>query len=454
MKFYDRREEIKLCRKIMSSEKQEAFILYGRRRVGKTALILECTKNMNGIYFVGIKAPAPEILKRFSKAVAAFLGMRGITFENWESALRAIFEKATVDKLYLALDEFQYIVESSPELPSILQLLLDEYQYRSKLKLILCGSSMSFMEGILSYKNPLYGRATARLKLSPVRFEALKQFIPQYDYHQLLEVYSIVGGVPMYLNLWNGQKSIFENVSDLFLKIGAPLREEPLFILMTELKEPRVFQSILEALSMGRNTSSQITSYAGFADSRKIQPYLRKLQELSIIKRLLPALLKNPRRTRNIRYEISDQLFRFWYRFIFPNIDRLEVGDSKAILNAVRENFDQYVSFEFERQAMIKSAEVMKATRFGKLWKGAEEIDFAAQTEHGIVAGEFKWWRKKVGISVLYDLKRKSEKLSLKPQLYLLASRAGFEEELFKEKNLVLLVLDKKDGWKVLKNVY
>jgi len=451
LRFYDRENELGFCRKFMDSEKLEVLILYGRRRVGKTALILECTKDLKGIYFVGIKAAANEIFTRFSKAASDFLYLKGVTFTDWEAALRQIFEKSVPEKIYLVLDEFQYIAQSYPQILSILQILTDEYQHKSKLKLILCGSSISFMEGMLSYKNPLYGRATAKLRLLPVDFEDSKEFLPEYNWHELLEAYSIVGGIPMYLNLWDGKRTVFENISKLFLEIGAPLRDEPIFILMSELKEPRIYQSILEALSMGRNTSYQIASYIGFSDSRKVQPYLRKLEELSIVKRVLPALLKNPRRTRNIRYEISDQLFRFWYRFIFPNIDRLEIGDTDSIILSLDESFNQYVSFEFERQAMRKVAEITGSKRFGKYWAKGEEIDFLGETEHGLVAGEFKWWKKKVGGAVLNELKRKCKALSINAQKYVLASRAGFERELFNQKDVMLVILDRDRGWEILK---
>jgi len=341
--------------------------------------------------------------------------------------------------------------EASPELPSILQMFLDEYQNKGRLKVVLCGSSISFMEGILSYANPLYGRNTMKLRLLPVTFDNAREFIPRSDFHRLLEVYSVIGGIPMYLNLWDENKSVFENILQLFLEVGAPLREEPIFILMSELREPRIYQSILEALSMGRNTPSEISSYVGFSDSRKIQPYLRKLEELSIVRRTLPALLKNPRKTRKIRYEIADQLFRFWYRFVFPNVDRLEVGDFGSIIDTLKEGFDQYVSFEFERQAMMETARVFNAIRFGKFWNKWEELDFLGETKEGLIVGEFKWWRRRVGLSVLYELKRKCRKLSIEPICYILASREGFEKELFKEKDVSLLVLDKNDGWKLLK---
>lgn len=449
--FYDRKKEQNILNELLKSESQEVLILYGRRRVGKTALILRCVQNMKGIYFVGIKASEREIFSRFSKTAKNFLNLKGVEFVDWESALRAIFERSIHENIYLALDEFQYIAQAYPSILSILQIIIDEYQHKSKLKLILCGSSVSFMEGLLSYNNPLYGRSNLKLRLDPVKFETLKEFIPEYNYHELLETYSIIGGIPMYLNLWDSKKSIFDNISNLFLKMGAPLKEEPIFILMTELKEPRIYQSILEALSMGRNTSSQISSHVGFEDSRKVQPYLRKLEELTIIKRTLPALLKNPRRTRKIRYEIADQLFRFWYRFIFPNIDRLEMGDTHSIMKILVDSFNQYVSFEFERQATIAVSKLLKTTRFGKFWSKGEEIDFLGETKEGLLAGEFKWWNKKLGISILKELKKKCQKLSINASRYVLVSRSGFEKELFDEKDVTLITLDKNDGWKFLK---
>ncbi|MGQ9856663.1 MAG: ATP-binding protein [Fervidobacterium sp.] len=446
--FINRFEEKEIINNIISSSNKELLVLYGRRRVGKSALLKEVTKGKNAFYYTARKVSRTEQLETFSKSLGAFLNLGKVTFETWEDALRVLFNLSTRDVLIVVLDEFQYIAESNKEVLSVLQVLFDEYE-DSKIKLVLCGSSISFMEGIFSEKNPLFGRKTAALKLLPVSFEHLKLFIPEYNYHQLLEVYSIIGGIPYHLRLWDGKKSVLENVENLFLKLAAPLKDEPSFILFQELRDPGMYQSILEALASGRNKLNEIASFIGEKDSRKLHPYLKSLAELKLIRHVTPALLKNPHRTKNFRYEIDDQIFRFWYRYIFPYKEYVDLNEYENVLKIILEDFSQYVSFEFERQSRQYTKKRFNLVEVGSYWTKDIRIDIIGQDKDGrIYAGEVKWKNKKIGMNEYIQLRTKTERLNIPVDYFVLISKSGFDEELLKiRENLYLIEFTKENGW-------
>ncbi|MDK2886446.1 MAG: uncharacterized protein PWP54_1004 [Thermosipho sp. (in: thermotogales)] len=446
--FINRFEEKKLLNKILDSHKKEVFILYGRRRVGKSALLKEVSKNKRTLFYTARKISKAEQLNSFSRSVGNFLNLGNIKFENWEDAFRILFNFSEKESIIIILDEFQYLAEKNEEIISVLQILLDEFD-DSKIKLILCGSSISFMEGILSYKNPLYGRKTGSLKLNPIPFEHLKLFIPEYDFHQLIETYSILGGIPYYLTLWDGNTNLYSNIENLFLKLGAPLKEEPYFILYQELREPAIYQSILEALASGKNKINEITSFIGENDSRKIQPYLKSLINLKLIKRITPALLKNPHRTKNFLYLIDDQLFRFWYRYIFPYKESVDLNEYGNILKLIEKDLPQYVSFEFEKQSVNYLKKRFNLVEAGNYWKKDIEIDMLGKDKKGeIYAAEIKWKNKRMNIKDFYNLKNKVEKLQLHVNYFILVSKSGFEENLFEiDENVYFVEFSKEKGW-------
>lgn len=443
--FYNRIEELNTLKKYLNSDNLEFFILYGRRRVGKTALLKKAVYGKKGIFFVGRQVTGSTLLDAFSNEVARLFNLHGATFKSWEDALRFVFQKAKDENIYLVLDEFQYLVEASPELPSIIQMLVDHEE--SKIKLILCSSSISFMEKLLAYKSPVFGRKTGYMKLNPVKFEHSHDFLPDYDFHNLMKAYAITGGVPQYLNLFDTKKSISKNIIDLFLSSGAPLKEEPLFILSQELREPKIYQSILEALAFGYNRPGDIASKIGFSDSRKIQPYLHNLITLNIVQKEIPVTIKNPIRTRKGIYVISDPLFRFWYRFVFPYLQYLEFGQIEPVIEQLEKNFEQFVSFQFEKEARIFLSSTLGFDRIGRFWENDLEIDIIGKKRDQWFIGECKWRNRNITQSDLNTLYKKEKALGVKPSCYILVSKTGFKNNLEIMQNIMLVKLDRDKGW-------
>jgi AAA+ ATPase superfamily predicted ATPase len=443
MPFYDRKKETNLFKDFFDADDFKLFILYGRRRVGKTYLLKHCTQNRKGIFFSGRQISSELLLDFFSQEAAKMMNMTGIHFRQWEEAFDFVFSHS--EKIhYLVLDEFQYMVEAASEIPSVLQTLIDHKE--TKLKLLLCGSSISFMHGLLSYNNPLYGRKTNYLKLQPVKFTDLSEFIP-VDCHSLMDFYAVFGGIPLYLEMIDPEKKLFENIQRLFLNIDSPLREEPLFLLSQELREPRVYLSILEAISFGYNRSGEIASKIGYGDSRKIQPYLDTLKTLDLIKKEVPITEKNPQRSRKGIYKIKDHLFAFWFRFIYPNLHFIENEQIAKVFGDLETNISQFSSFVFEEVARDFLLKHFQFDKIGNYWRKDIEIDIMAQKGDKWVVGECKWRKRKFGYDEYNQLVQKSSKLPYPVDQYILVSKSGFDDRLFDLENVILVEFTKEKGF-------
>ena len=447
MRFYDRKEETKMFKAFFEAEDFKLFILYGRRRVGKTYLLKHCTQNRKGVFFSGRQISSDLLLELFSQEAGKIMHMTGIHFKHWEEAFDFAFSNS--EKInYLILDEFQYMVEAAPEIPSILQTLIDHKE--TSLKLVLCGSSISFMHGLLSYSNPLYGRKTNYLKLQPVKFTVLSEFL-SVDCHSLLNFYAVFGGIPLYLEMIDPEKSLFENIQRLFLTIDSPLREEPLFLLSQVLREPRAYLSILEAISFGYNRAGEIASKIGYKDSRKIQPYLDTLKTLDLIKKEVPITEINPQRSRKGIYKIKDQLFAFWFRFIFPNLHFIENDQSAKVMRDLETNINQSTSFVFEEVSRDFLLKHFQFDKIGNFWGNDIAIDIMAQKDEKWFIGECKWRNRKIGYGDYNQLVQKSSNLPYPIGQYILVSKSGFDERLLDLENVILVEFTKENGFVVAK---
>nr|WP_303048661.1 MULTISPECIES: DUF234 domain-containing protein [unclassified Marinitoga] len=254
--------------------------------------------------------------------------------------------------------------------------------------------------------------------------------------------------------MWNSQLDILKNIENLFLTLGAPLKEEPYFILTQELRETSIYQSILEAVASGKTRINEITSFIGETDSRRIQPYLKSLQLLKIVKREYPAFTKNPHRIKNFIYKIDDQLFNFWYRYIFPHKDSVDLNDYSNVIEIIKNDLTQYVSFEFEKQSIIFLKEKFNLAEAGNYWNKNIEIDMLGKDfENKIYAAEIKWRNRKMNIKDFYNLKFKTEKSKISVDNFILVSKSGFEENLIslaKEEKITLIEFTKEKGWKIV----
>ena len=421
-KFLGREAESRVIQESYHGPHSGFIPVYGRRRVGKSELILHEAQELPALYFLGKQAPAMLQIREFLReAGRAFdqplLGDLAIT--DWRTAFLKVLEQAPKDKkIVLALDEFQWMAKSSPELPSILQELWDRHWRDSgKMLLILCGSYMGFMEKeVLGHKSPLFGRRTAQIFLQPFSYGDAALFFPGWSEDDCARAYFICGGIPFYMQLFSGRLSIAQNIEANILNEFAPMYSEPEFLLREELKELEKYYGILMALSSGSRTPAQIAAHTGTPE-KSLHYYLQNLTGLRYVGKTFPL---SGRKTapRNVRFEVTDPLLRFWFRFVYPNrtaISRMPA--EQAFQNLIAPNLASYFGLCFERLCrealpMMYAREHMHAGfEVGAYWDKAVQIDLVGlRDDHRTDICECKWGEIFSVPALIEELKAKMKK--------------------------------------------
>lgn len=329
--FIGRERELHALDNLYLSEKFEFAVIYGRRRVGKTALINKFIEDKRAIYFMGVESNAKQNLENLSRSILEFnTGISADTsFATFQAALEYVFQLAEKERVILVIDEYPYVARASKSLSSTLQLLIDKYKAHSKLMLILCGSSMSYMEDhVLAYKAPLYGRRTAQIKLLPFDFEETCRYLSGMSGEDKALIYGMVGGTPQYLLQVSDKLSVEENVKNTFLNPISFLYEEPTNLLKQEVREPAIYTAIITAIATGSSRISEISNKVG-EDTNVCVNYIKNLISLGIIQKEIPYGEKASRKT---IYSIADNMFRFWYRFVAENNSMIARGAEDLVL--------------------------------------------------------------------------------------------------------------------------
>lgn len=427
------------------------FVLYGRRRVGKTALLREVCDDRRHVFMTADLGTTQDHLRSFAASLARDLGepeWEDLRLPGWEEALRLCIRRARDEPLVVVLDEFQHLVEADPALATILQRLWDHEVEGSKLAIVICGSYVSFMEKeVLGAQNPLYGRRTGQLRLRLMEARYASGFFPSWSPEEQMTAVGILGGVPAYLRLFKPDLDLEENVARVVLEPGAPLLEEPRFLMMEEVREPQSYFSTCRALAHGRHTPNEIANATGLAVGG-MKRLLDVLRGLSLVERRVPATIRNPERTRRSLYRLQDAFMRFWFRFVWPNRTQLEAGDAALVWKRkIEPRLAQHVSVAFEdacaeylREANRRGELPAEYDRVGPWWHRAEEVDAIAVADDGpLLLAECKWSTNSVGKEVLDRLVAKtplvSKDLPRPPTRvdYALFSRVGFTAELREE---------------------
>lgn len=402
-RFIGREDELRVLRTAYASSESGFIPIYGRRRVGKSELILHFLGDRRGVYFVGKKAPAALQIREFLGEAAAALNeplLAGYATESWSEALDLVVSRWRSDrKLILALDEFQWTVEASPELPSLLQEKWDRsWKSAGNVLLILCGSYIGFMEReVLGRRSPLFGRRTAQILLRPFGFREAALFHPRYSRLDQARTYFLCGGVPLYLQTFSDSRSIEMNIAAELLDEYAALHREGDFLLREELREVESYYAVLLAIASGATSNRAIAAAAG-QDVRSLHYYLQQLVELGSVERCHP-LTGEPPSPRYVRYEVADPLMRFWFRFVFPNTSySRHMGPERALRDRIRPHLDAYFASCFEKlckealPALYRREGVTAAFEVGDYWSKSVQIDVVGLRDDGWTdLGECKW---------------------------------------------------------------
>ena len=402
-------------------------ILYGRRRVGKSALLDEFARGKRCIVFQAVEGTVADQLRDLSAAILAVEDdpvLRASPLPTWEAALAYLLRMAASGPLLVIFDEYQYAAESEPTLASRLQRWWSREAATRPIYLVLCGSYIRFfVKNVLT--GPAYGRNTGAWQLRPLAYPEAGQFFPEWAVEDRIRAYAVTGGVPHYLEQFESQRPLAWNIAQRVLRTGSVLFQEAELLMREELREPRLYLSILRAISDGCTRVGEITERVRpLSSSTDITPYLYTLQELGLIEYRQPVVGRTARRG---VWSIVEPYLRFWFRFVVPNRAVLEHGGNpeQVYRTLVAPMLDEFVSrpaFEEICRSWILSrvaaGEIEGVERVGAWWgsiarpladnpKHQEEAELEVVAAHGervVVAGEAKWTRSPVGTAALARL--------------------------------------------------
>lgn len=438
--FIGRERELEALNKRYNEGKFEFAVIYGRRRVGKTTLINEFIRGKPAIYYTGIEGNAKENLEGLSQSIYAFNSDSpnlSLSFADYKSALEAAFQAAKKRRVVFVIDEFPYLARCYKAISSLLQILIDENKDTSNMFLILCGSSLSFMENqVLGYKSPLYGRRTCQFKINPFSFFEFRNYFTKFNAYDLAVIYGITGGIPLYMSLMNDNLSLEDNIRNNFLNTSAYLYEEPTNLIKQECRDPAQYNSIIRAIAGGASRLSEISGKTGL-DTAHTASHLNKLTALGIVKKERPF---GDTGTRKTIYALVDSMFRFWYRFIPDNAALISRGLADMAYANIEPHINDYMGPIFEdicRQYLWRLRE-MKAVKvefndLGRWWgndpekKEEAEIDIMGQSDKNTALfAECKWTNNKLDAGVLDSLAERSRIFHYKNVFLYLFAKTGF----------------------------
>lgn len=445
--FVGREKELTSLTEHYQTNKFQFAVIYGRRRIGKTALINKFLQDKKVIYFTAIEENANDNLQRFSKAIRHFINPQindDSSFASFEQAFQEIGEVAKKERVVLVIDEYPYLAQAYPAVSSMLQSYIDHVYSETNMFLILCGSSMSFMKyQVLGYKSPLYGRRTVQYKLHPFTLKETQELLPNYSKIDAFEINSIMGGIPKYLSLVSDQVDVMTNVKNTFLNTDSILFEEPNNLLKQELRDPATYNSIINAIAAGASKLIKIATKVHLA-SGAISTYLQNLISLGIIAKKIPVTEQDKPNSKKTLYYIKDGMFRFWYTFISKNISLIEMGYSEPVIEQIKQQLSVFLGPSFEELSqeylwdhMMDKKIVPEYFRRLVYWWGTDQrikqkvemdvVGISMDDSAGFL-GECKWKNEPISRSILETLISRSNLFNYPKKYYYLFSKVGFTD--------------------------
>ena len=422
MKFIDRTFELEFLEEKYSSNHAEFVILYGRRRIGKTELIHQFIKDKElTLYYLSRLEAKIDAINRFNYALARTFNDVEIAqhpLHTWDEIFSYLGKKAN-KRIIVVIDEFPFMVERSPEIPSVLQEHWDSTLRHTKIMLILLGSSVSMMEKhALDYKSPLYGRRTGQWQLTKLNPIYLRDFFPNYDIKEIITVYSCLDTIPGYLHKFDPHKTVWDNIHDKILMKGEYLYEEPLILLREELRDPSNYMSILKGIAGGLTTFNEIYQRTQL-DKSLVSKYLHILERLGYVTRIFPVTESYKKRLKGKgRYKIADNFIDFWFQFVYLNQDLLEIHRVDSVMNLVTRRIEDYIGPKFENFIMdvFPHLNLFSYTTIGKWWHKNIEIDIVALNSRNnkIFFGECKWKDNVAAPKIISQLAEKAQHVQWK----------------------------------------
>lgn len=443
--FVGRDKELELLQDEFDRQEYRMLVLYGRRRVGKTELLKQFIKDKRSVKFTAVTGNLAMNLSSFKKALPSEHKPEMIN-PDFEDLLDCVIDMSREERTILIIDEFPYLANSEISIASRLQIYIDDIMKNENIFLILCGSSISAMvDGVLGAKSPLYGRRTAQMELMPFNFRKSTLLLQGFSNMDQFRIYSIVGGIPLYLRLFDPNKTLDENIWELFLTGKSVLSNETEILLKEEMRSPEAYSALLEALSFGKSRISEIANYMG-TDTAITSNLISNMTYIHIVEKIQPFGERSPKKT---RYRIKDNLFRFYYRFIHGYDVSLEDEELKDTAKTICGNLNSYLGIAFEQVCREYCRHYLHWNKVGTWWgtdnksRMTKEIDIVAtdiyRKPERTLYCECKFDSKRIDDALVQDLIGKSKLIKSKNREYVLFYAVGDKPDISTDVRIVSL---------------
>ena len=443
MMFLGRQEELKRLHTIFKSEKFECVVVHGRRRSGKTALLREFMANKKAIYFSAQETNSQENLANFIRCIKLFPHEPAAVeqkIDNFDDAFGYLGELARYERVLLIIDDYQFLVAAHRGISELICEKIDMGLRNGRLMIVICGTSAPFVENkTLGQKSPFHGYRTARMCLEPFDFFETKRLYTAYSPFDIAIIYGLTGGVPKYLEQMDPELSIEDNIRRSFFDPASFLFEEPANILLREIRDPTYYNAVLRAIAVGNTKNSEIAAAVGLETSA-CTAYLKNLISLGFVGKYTPMTERAGKKT---IYEIDDNMFRFWYRFVYGNISLIKCGMADRIWRGVASEISSFMSKVFENICIqwflqrndagrlpIRFVDIGRWWGVDPVWKTNASVPIIAYSDDdNAIFADCEWSEDPMQVSALNSLFERSRLFRFANRHLYLFSRAGFSDE-------------------------
>lgn len=425
--FIGRSQELGLLNDIWTASKSALIILYGRRRVGKTRLLTHWIQDHEeqGLYWMAPATSALDQLRSFSQTFMDFSDPEApipedFTFVSWELALQQVAKQGEMSPIVLFIDEVTYLMEVTPSFIAILQKAWDQWLSKSNVILALSGSQMGMMQrDILSYKAPLYGRASAQIKLPPLPFGVTNQYFPTYTAEDRVAIYAIWGGIPAYWERFNPELSVIENLQNQLRPANAWMLDEPRVLLQDFITDPYNYVGVIRAIAHGAHTLSDISKRSGLSGG-PASKYLSVLRDTGFVERRIPIMERSPDSRRG-RYFITDPYLRFFYRFLAAHQSKLALGKLNQTMDLIEEELTEFINAntwqELCREWVLYASAAdqlpVAVETVGSEWKRIYAFDVVGVSfdERSLLVGNCLWSDEPADLEFIQEMVRRTSSI-------------------------------------------